>query len=168
MVWPQPGHKPVMTYFHLEPQLHFWWNHLSKFKPTNLSKQNIYMIAKCRPFQSGLSSLIIYEKSVHCPGKYLLMKSFKILWLSSRIKCLIYRHNRLLRYLFYKYLWITESVYELIVLRRTHWGRDKIDAILQTTFSNANSWTKVSEFRLKFHWSLFLKIQLTIFQHWFR
>ena len=24
------------------------------------------------------------------------------------------------------------------------------------------------EFRLKFHWRLFLKVQLTIFQHWFR
>ena len=50
----------------------------------------------------------------------------------------------------------------------THGGRDKIDAILQTTFSNAISWMKMFEFRLKFHWSLFLKVQLTIFQHWFR
>ena len=39
----------------------------------------------------------------------------------------------------------------------THWGRDTIDAILQTTFSNAISWMKMLEFRLKFHWSLFLK-----------
>ena len=50
----------------------------------------------------------------------------------------------------------------------THWGRDKIDAILQMMFSNAISWKKMFEFRLKFHWSLFLKVQLTIFQHWFR
>ena len=50
----------------------------------------------------------------------------------------------------------------------THWGQDKIDAILQTTFSNAISWMKMFEFRLKFHWSLFLKVQLTIFQQWFR
>ena len=46
----------------------------------------------------------------------------------------------------------------------THWGRHKINAILQT-FSNA---MKMFEFQLKFHWSLFLKVQLTIFQHWFR
>ena len=45
----------------------------------------------------------------------------------------------------------------------THWGRKKIDAILQTTFSNAFSWMKMFEFRLQFHWSLFLKVQLTIF-----
>ena len=43
----------------------------------------------------------------------------------------------------------------------THWGRDKIDAILQTAFSNTISWMKMFEFRLKFHWSLFLKVQLT-------
>ena len=50
----------------------------------------------------------------------------------------------------------------------THWGRDKMDAISQTTFSSAFSWMKMFEFRLKFHWSLFLRVQLTIIQHWFR
>ena len=50
----------------------------------------------------------------------------------------------------------------------THWGRDKMDAISQTTFSNACSWMKMFEFRLKFHWSLFSRVQLTISQHWFR
>ena len=47
----------------------------------------------------------------------------------------------------------------------THWGRGKMAAIFQTAFSNAFSWMKMFEFRLKFHWSLFLKVQLTIFQH---
>ena len=50
----------------------------------------------------------------------------------------------------------------------THWGRDKMAAIFQTTSSNAFSWMKMYEFRLKFHWSLFLRVQLTIFQYWFR
>ena len=50
----------------------------------------------------------------------------------------------------------------------THWGRDKMDAIFQTTFSNGFSWMKMYEFRLTFHWSLFLGVQLTIFQHLFR
>ena len=49
----------------------------------------------------------------------------------------------------------------------THWGRDKMDAISQTT-STAFSWMKMFEFRLKFHRSLFPVVQLTIFQHWFR
>ena len=50
----------------------------------------------------------------------------------------------------------------------THWGRDKMDAILQTTFSSAFSWMKMFKFQLRYHWSLFLMVQLTIFQHWFR
>ena len=31
-----------------------------------------------------------------------------------------------------------------------HWGRDTMDAFWQTTFSNAFSWMKIYEFRLKF------------------
>ena len=37
----------------------------------------------------------------------------------------------------------------------THWGRDEIGAILQTTFSNALSWMKMSWSPLKYHWGLF-------------
>ena len=48
----------------------------------------------------------------------------------------------------------------------THWGRDKKAAVSQTTLSKAFSWMKILEFRLKFHW--FLRVQLTIFLHWFR
>ena len=33
-------------------------------------------------------------------------------------------------------------------------------AVFQTTFSNAFSWMKMYEFRLRFHWSLFLRFQL--------
>ena len=34
-------------------------------------------------------------------------------------------------------------------LRLTHWGRDKMDALSQTTFSNAFSWMKIFVFWLK-------------------
>ena len=50
----------------------------------------------------------------------------------------------------------------------THWGLDKMSAISQTTHWNVFSWMKMYEIRLKLQWSLFLKVQLTIFQHWFR
>ena len=50
----------------------------------------------------------------------------------------------------------------------THWGRDKMAAISQTTLSIAFSWMKMLEFRLNFHWSLFLRVRLRIFHHWFR
>ena len=39
--------------------------------------------------------------------------------------------------------------------------------IFQTIFSNAFSWMKMCWFRLMFHWSLFPRVKLTIFQHWF-
>ena len=54
------------------------------------------------------------------------------------------------------------------ILNLTHWGRDKMAAIFQTTFSNAFSWIKSHEFWLRFQWSLFLRVQLIIFEHWFR
>ena len=50
----------------------------------------------------------------------------------------------------------------------THWGRDEMNNISQTTFSNVFSSMKMFEFHLKFHRSLFPRAQLTIFQHWFR
>ena len=45
----------------------------------------------------------------------------------------------------------------------THWGRDKMAAVFQTTLSNAFSWMKMLWFWLKCHWSSFLLVQLTIF-----
>ena len=53
-------------------------------------------------------------------------------------------------------------------LEISHWGRDKMASVSQTTLSNAFSWTKMLEFRLRFHWSLFLRVQLTVIQHCFR
>ena len=50
----------------------------------------------------------------------------------------------------------------------THWVRDKMDAISQTIFSSVLSCMKMFEFRSKFLWRLFLRVHLTIFQHWFR
>ena len=44
----------------------------------------------------------------------------------------------------------------------------QMDAISQTTFSNAFSWMKMFEFRLKFHWIWFPRVQLTIIKLWFR
>ena len=69
--------------------------------------------------------------------------------------------------------WTTNNVNTTDKYRRrftelTHWGWDKMDAISQTTLSNAFLYMKMLKFWLKFHWSLFLRVQLTIFQHWFR
>ena len=48
----------------------------------------------------------------------------------------------------------------------THCDRDKMAAMSQTTDSNAFSRMKMHGFGSKFHWSLFLRLPLTIFQHW--
>ena len=50
----------------------------------------------------------------------------------------------------------------------THLPLNKWLPLLQTTFSNAFSWMKITEFGLKFHWIFFPGVQLTISQHWFR
>ena len=50
----------------------------------------------------------------------------------------------------------------------THLPLDKMAAISQTIFSDAFSWMKSFVFWLKFHWSVFLRVQLTITKHWFR
>ena len=47
-------------------------------------------------------------------------------------------------------------------------GRDEMAAISQTTLSDAFSGMKMYEIRLRIHWSLFLRFELTIFNHWFR
>ena len=44
----------------------------------------------------------------------------------------------------------------------THWVRETMAAIFQTTFSTAFSWMKTFESRLIFYWILFLMVQLTI------
>ena len=50
------------------------------------------------------------------------------------------------------------------ILCLTRWGRDKMDAILQMTFSTAFLWMKMFEFRLQFHWNLYQRVQLIILQ----
>ena len=47
-------------------------------------------------------------------------------------------------------------------LRLTHWGRDKMAAVSQTTFSNEFSWMKMVQFWLRFPWSFILGVQLTM------
>ena len=42
----------------------------------------------------------------------------------------------------------------------THWGQDKMAAILQPAFSHAFSWMKIYEFHLRFHWNVFPKVSI--------
>ena len=47
----------------------------------------------------------------------------------------------------------------------THLGRYKMATIFQTTFKRI-CWTKIFEFRLTFHWIVFLVVQFTKVHHW--
>ena len=50
-------------------------------------------------------------------------------------------------------------IWDTVDVSLTHSGRDKMAAILQTTFWNAFSWMKMFDFPLKFHWILFYSWQ---------
>ena len=65
-------------------------------------------------------------------------------------------------------LWYLCYVLKWSVTLLTHLCLDKIAAISPTIFPDAFSWMKNFVFWLKFDWSLFLRVQLTITQHWFR
>ena len=95
------------------------------------------------------------------------------MWLCQWLKFLYYQQwslNQWLgNYLFIHFLlWLHCYSVTISWVHHLCWGRDEMDAITQTTFSSAFFWKKTFEFQLKFHWSLFLRVQLTIFQHWFR
>ena len=79
----------------------------------------------------------------------------------------VYLCKRLQDYNSHSYEVIAAYIH-MMKVHLTHWGRDKMAAISQSTLPSAFSWKKKSELRLKFHWSLFLRVQLTIFQHCFR
>ena len=81
-----------------------------------------------------------------------LIKSNKISVFGVKRMLFIYEKDRLL----------------LCELARALFIMDKMAAISLTIFLNAFSWMKSLVFLFEFHRSLFLKIQLTISQHWFR
>ena len=128
----------------------------------SFKKMDLKMSAeKCRPFCLGLNVLTYFSRNVPVSAPE---------WF---IDLYIWTIYGVVIYVVWKALSCGES-WSVLVKRAsqglglTHWGRDKMAAISQTTLSNAFSWMKIFEFRLKFYWSLFLRVELTIFQHWFR
>ena len=97
----------------------------------------------------------------------LFIKKFKVKKLNTNSKC-ITKHTQ--KHEPTKKHASTLSVlllYKLHATKLTHWDINKIATILQMTFSNEFSLQKVV-FWIKFHWILFLGVQLIISQHWFR
>ena len=67
-------------------------------------------------------------------------------WTSMMISQHAWRHQT-------TWTWLYHHLASLGHSELTHWGRDKMAAIFQTTFSNAFYWMKLFKFRLRFHWS---------------
>ena len=124
--------------------------YLSRVPQTNEYSNNSSSIeASCR-------SLTLKWLGIFCPKlilnpDYVHFKSKDILWNWSRIDNEPALKTNLSRN------WKINS------LRLRQNGRHFTDDIFKSIFLKENV-----EFGLKFHWSLFPKVHLTIFQHWFR
>ena len=140
-------------------------------------------------YSFSCSDLMLSKQYIVEPGWYLSSTNFFIVYFKARKFYIINKTRILSGAIKYKYvhsqMWLTTetlktsyacfclALYQMAPqwtygISLTHWGRDKMAAIFQTTFSNAFSWVKMFKFRLRFHLSLFPRVQLTIFQHWFR
>ena len=69
---------------------------------------------------------------------------------------------------FHSQFFVTEFIFLTFIPALMHWTCSFKAGKSQTTFSNTFSSMTMFEFRLKFHRSLFLKVQMTISQHWLR
>ena len=108
-------------------------------------------------WRAGRPSVVRLKWWAESLRKFFLIISFlKLSWATYYRKCIVYQIN----------LPVAGPQVEGSAL--THLPLDKMPAISQTTFSNAFSWMKNFVFWLKFHRSLFLRVQLTINQLWFR
>ena len=64
---------------------------------------------------------------------------------------------------------VSKSVWNLFLgSKLTHWGWDKMAAIFSEGIFKYILFNEKCIFRLRFHWSLFPRVQFTIFQHWCR
>ena len=103
--------------------------------------------------------------------------SFKLHWTSFlKLKgpfhnkpALANRLNRQWAIIWNDYGVVYLCMYTLPILGElTYLALDEMDAHSQTIFSDAFWWMKSFIFWLKLHWSLFVRVQMTITRHWFR
>ena len=149
---------PMLEYFQLDPKEHISVKFYFEFERFHSRKDPWKW--RLRPFLSSrpqcVNRRIRKERSFNLPSIMIL----KCLWPQSH-SCLFLLMNKACCFLY------SNMTTLISVCISTHGGRGKMAAIFQTTFSNAFYWMKMYEFRLRFHWSLSLRAQLTIFQHWF-
>ena len=150
--------EPMMVCCQLDPEEHISMKFYLKFKSFH-SRKCIWKccLQKWRPSCLSLNVLSLFLRSKNSVDKLSALGPV-MTWChqvtSQRLSSL--GHNKINQY------GMAKSV---IVL--THWGWYKMAANF-LTFLNTISWMKIFKFWLRFHWSLFPRVQLTIFQHWFR
>ena len=57
---------------------------------------------------------------------------------------------------------IQSAICRSTVMHTTHWGKNKMDETLQTTFSKAFFFLMKNVSWLRFHWNLFPRVQITL------
>ena len=124
----------------------FWWRHygfaeLIKYKLTNI-------ITSC-PLDKHRFPQIRYQVFSSSVGSYRALN----------IICIIPYHYQL-------WFIIKDDNKYIACSKRVIFNT--LVTIFQTAFPNGFSWLKMYEFRLTFHWSLFLGVKFKIFQNWFR
>ena len=131
-----------------------WWDY---------ETETLYaLLALCarKPLVTGGFPL---QRPEMCSFMLCILLAWTSCWTNSWCTSQLTRDNAHATPLWCNCIWINSTRKEL-----THWGRDKMATIFQTTFSNAFSWMKIVVFLSKFHWNLFSRVRLTISQHWFR
>ena len=142
----KPISEPMLAYCQLDPWEQFSVKFLSKFRHFRSRKAVENIICK-------MATILSWPQCV----KRLWLWTHRILCEMSPCTCQI-----CLKGTIEFELHVTQSVdIHLCPL-------DKMAAIEQTIFSDAFSWMESYVFWLKFHRSLFPRVQLTITQHWFR
>ena len=121
---------------------------------------------------------LIGEVLLHSPESYCTVGTQEtILWWVSKLYFQDYCHishgpTSEQTYFFVSDACLIHGSFQLVpsnsLVRFMETNAQYVAAISQTTFWNAFSWMKMYEVRLQFHWSLFLRFEITILQHWFR
>ena len=188
---PGTGEFPAQTASYAE-NVSIWWRHhavqASRYWP------ELLLVCTCLCNLTGPSTLKTMADAAGVCGRFFTCTHETMSWYPDIYRCnlfqqeqVIFREYRwktmpIMRFVHFLHCkqsqekharWIANFESHGRVHEGTcHWGAwfnssplTKVAAISQTTFSNAFSWVKSFVFWLIFHWSLFLRVKLTIFQH---
>ena len=161
MAWRRPGDKPLS-----QPMMVSLLTHICVTRPqwVNLGDTAMRSVRYMYIFWPLVPSRGIYSHYYYYfdPG-VILVHSWFIAWTAT------VSHRTAVPHSSYHLLGMFEwslSLHSCVCIKTLR--PSKMVIISQTTLANAFSWMKMLKFPLIFHWSLFLRVQLVIFQHWFR